>query len=116
MTENAPDTPLAPFPPTDLAELERPELEALFAAQGQPRFRASQVFGWIYRRQIADPASMSDLPATLRTAMRTCHVSTPTIVSRARSDDGTEKFLLALADGQRVEADRKSTRLNSSHT
>ena len=53
----------------DLAELDRAALEAALAARGHERFRAEQIFAWIYRHGILDPAVMSDLPAALRTTL-----------------------------------------------
>ena len=41
----------------DLAELELSELEAALAARGQERFRARQLFSWIYRRGVTDMQS-----------------------------------------------------------
>src|SRR5689334_24165632 len=48
---------------------------------------------------------MSDLPRDLRVALaRDFRLTTPVIVSRERSSDGTEKFLLRLADGRQIES------------
>jgi len=89
----------------DLAELERPALEAALMAAGYERFRARQLFQWIYRRGVVDPARMSDLSRDLREALaRDFVLTTPTLVHRERSSDGTEKFLLRLADGRQIES------------
>jgi 23S rRNA (adenine2503-C2)-methyltransferase len=89
----------------DLAELDMGELEALFVSRGLDRFRARQVFAWIYRRGITDVAGMTDLPLGVRNALVIdTRISTPSIVSRERSSDGTEKFLLRLADGRLIES------------
>src|SRR5438094_966829 len=85
--------------PPDLAGIERLALERLLAALGHERFRAHQIFQWIYRRGIVDLHAMSDLPRALRETMAgTCVLTTPHIDRRERSIDGTEKFLLRLAD------------------
>jgi adenine C2-methylase RlmN of 23S rRNA A2503 and tRNA A37 len=55
--------------PTDLAELDRPSLEAALAEQGHEPFRARQVFAWIYRRGITDIDAMTDLSRELRTTL-----------------------------------------------
>ena len=52
--------------PTDLAELERPALEAALVARGHEGFRAGQIFRWIYRRGVTDLAAMTDLSLELR--------------------------------------------------
>jgi 23S rRNA (adenine2503-C2)-methyltransferase len=91
--------------PLDLAELDRAELEAAFAAKGLERFRARQVFAWLYKRGVTDLDAMTDLPRELRASRAgELHVRTPQIVSRERSIDGTEKFLLRLADGRTIES------------
>jgi 23S rRNA (adenine2503-C2)-methyltransferase len=88
-----------------LTELDRPELEAALAARGQERFRAHQIFAWLYRRGVTDVDAMTDLPRELRATLATeFSLPTPVIESRHRSSDGTEKFLLRLADGAHIES------------
>ena len=89
----------------DLAELDRLGLETALEERGQERFRAKQIFGWIYRRGVTEIQSMTDLPRTLRDALSTdFKLTTPQIAARERSTDGTEKFLLRLADGRQIES------------
>ena len=89
----------------DLTEFDLAGLEAALAERGHERFRARQIFAWLYRRGVTDPAAMSDLPATLRTALATeFRLATPLVSSRERSSDGTEKFLLKLHDGRHIES------------
>ncbi len=89
----------------DLASLDLADLEQAFAARGWARFRARQVFGWIYRKGVTDVESMTNLPRDLRTALATeFRLVTPHLTSRERSSDGTEKFLLKLADGRQIES------------
>jgi 23S rRNA (adenine2503-C2)-methyltransferase len=90
---------------SDLAELELPALEAALHERGHERFRARQIFGWIYKRGTADVDAMTDLPVELRRSLRAeFAVTTPAVVQHERSADGTEKFLLKLADDRRIEA------------
>jgi 23S rRNA (adenine2503-C2)-methyltransferase len=96
--------PHDPGPP-DLAELDRLMLEAALEERGQERFRAKQIFRWLYRRGITDIHSMTDLPRTLRETLATdFELTTPEIAARERSADGTEKFQLTLADGRQIES------------
>jgi len=91
--------------PLFLSELERPELEAALGELGHPRFRAQQIFHWMYRRGVPDLDAMTDLPRELRTALAAvATLTTPALVHRERSIDGTEKFLLRLADGRQIES------------
>ncbi len=88
----------------DLAELEREALEVALTARGHERFHAGQVFRWVYRRGVTDPAAMTDLSQELRDALRDGFgLSTPALVQREKSVDGTEKFLLRLGDGKTIE-------------
>ena len=66
-------------------------------ARGIERFRARQIFRWIYRRGVTDVDAMTDLPRELRArARRRVHARRRRRSSqRERSIDGTEKFLLA---------------------
>jgi 23S rRNA (adenine2503-C2)-methyltransferase len=89
----------------DLTELELPELEARFRDLGIPAFHARQVFRWVHRRGLTDLARMTDLSRELRARLAAeLTVTAPSLVSREISSDGTQKFLLELADGRRIES------------
>ncbi len=89
----------------DLAEMDLATLETILVERGQERFRARQIFAWIYHHGVTAPAAMSDLPAPLRTSLDTDYrLTTPQVASRERSTDGTEKFLLRLTDGRHIES------------
>jgi 23S rRNA (adenine2503-C2)-methyltransferase len=89
----------------ELTELERAELEDVLAARGLPSFRARQIFHWLYGRGVTDLTAMTDLPRSLREQLAAdLAVTTPALVHRDRSTDGTEKFLLQLRDGRRIES------------
>jgi 23S rRNA (adenine2503-C2)-methyltransferase len=92
-------------PLIDFAELERPALEAALAERGHPKFHAGQIYRWIYRRGIVDLDAMTDLSRDLRAALASeFRLSTPALVHREQSSDGTEKLLLRLADGRQIES------------
>jgi 23S rRNA (adenine2503-C2)-methyltransferase len=98
-------SPAPPAVPIDLASLERSALEEALTARGHQRFRADQLFQWIYRRGVTDLRAMTDVPRSLREQLAAeFSLSTPELVHRERSLDGTEKFLLRLADGLRIES------------
>jgi 23S rRNA (adenine2503-C2)-methyltransferase len=91
--------------PADLGGLELPELESLFEQQGHPRFHARQVFRWIWKRGVTDFDRMTDLSRSMRAMLATGFVvTTPAVVKRDVSEDGTQKFVLALDDGRHIEA------------
>jgi 23S rRNA (adenine2503-C2)-methyltransferase len=89
----------------DLADLERPALESALEARGHKRFHARQIFRWIHRRGVTDIEAMTDLSRELRaTLARDFTLTTPALAHREISVDGTEKFLLRLADGRHIES------------
>jgi 23S rRNA (adenine2503-C2)-methyltransferase len=89
----------------DIAELELNELEDALDALGKPRFHARQLFQWVHRRGVTDFAGMTDLGRELRSTLAAqFRVTTPDVVRRERSSDGTTKFLLRLEDGQLIES------------
>ena len=90
---------------TDLAELERSQLEEALVALGQPRFRARQLYRWLHRHGVSEFSRMTDLGAGLRDELtQRFTVETPGVVKKDVSVDGTTKFLLRLADGKLIES------------
>jgi len=81
------------------------ELTAWFQEQGEPAFRARQVFQWMYRGAASFEA-MTNLPKALRQKLAETCVFTPPAVARKQvsQQDGTVKYLWRLADGSCVES------------
>lgn len=75
------------------------------ALDGQPRFRAGQVYGWLHRKRVLDFSEMTDLPASLREHLRdTCYINRLGIEKKLVSDrDDTVKYLYSLLDQNRIE-------------
>jgi 23S rRNA (adenine2503-C2)-methyltransferase len=88
----------------DPYELDRPGLQALLAALGEPAYRARQVHAWLVRG-VDDPTAMTDLPAGLRAALAARFAPTrPELVAHRVADDGhTHKLLLRFPDGEAIE-------------
>jgi 23S rRNA (adenine2503-C2)-methyltransferase len=79
-------------------------LKAWLAERGQPAFRAAQIRKWVFDGRAESFEAMSDLPKALRTELATEYsLWTSKIVRQLGSADGTEKLLLELADGGRIE-------------
>jgi 23S rRNA (adenine2503-C2)-methyltransferase len=93
------------MPTAELTELTRTELEDGLETLGIERYRARQIYGWVYRRGVADFEAMTDLSLAHRQALA-AHFSITTlpISRRDASADGTEKFLLTLQDGRHIES------------
>ena len=88
----------------DIVSMLPEDLEAEFAALGEPKFRAAQVFEWI-RRGVRDFDKMSNLSKALREKLK-CeyYIHEPKVLSKQVSKiDGTIKYLWELKDGNAVE-------------
>lgn len=90
---------------TDLAGLELAELEAFVQTLGHKKFHASQIYQWIWKRGATDFGEMTNLSRELRAALaESATVSLPAVVHHDVSEDGTQKFVLRLADGKQIES------------
>ncbi|HEX7449556.1 MAG TPA: 23S rRNA (adenine(2503)-C(2))-methyltransferase RlmN [Pirellulales bacterium] len=80
------------------------QLRQWMAGHGLPGYRAGQVSGWLLQRRAENFEEMSDLPKDLRTALaEQFALWTTGVAAHRRSADGTEKLLLELADGHKIE-------------
>ena len=88
----------------NLVGLDRRELEAVMADLGQPKFRARQLWHWIYHRGATDFDAMTTLAKELRALLADRYVvGRPTVTVDRQSIDGTRKWLLRFDDAQEVE-------------
>ena len=71
---------------------------------GERPFRQTQIRQWLFGRRAEDFAEMTDLPAALRSRLAD-HFTlwSSKVVAHQQADDGTEKLLLQLHDGGRIE-------------
>jgi 23S rRNA (adenine2503-C2)-methyltransferase len=91
--------------PVDLRDLTLPELEALVADLGFPRYRAVQVFHWLHGRVVNDVSEMKNVPAALREALAPHAARAPlALVDVRASDDGSAKYAFRTWDGHVVES------------
>ena len=81
------------------------ELQDAFAALGEPKFRAKQVFTWLHRGVVGFEA-MTNLSKTLREKLDSLYfITAPTVARKQISKlDGTIKYLWKLRDGNCVES------------
>jgi 23S rRNA (adenine2503-C2)-methyltransferase len=88
-----------------LLDLLPAELETLAESLSVPRYRGRQIASWIYAKGAADIAAMSDLPKELRQQLaERAEVAVPEVERRTPSQDGSEKLVLRLGDGARIQA------------
>ncbi len=82
-----------------------PELTELMAGLGQSKYRAAQLADALYKQRVRSLDEITTLPAELRErlAAEGYAVGLPQIAQTARSIDGTERYLMRMADGETVE-------------
>lgn len=91
-------------PKRELYGMRLDEMERFVAELGQPKFRAGQIYKWLYKKRAATIDEMTDLPAAFREVLKTkAAVGTMKEAARQTSKDGTVKLLLKLHDGSTVE-------------
>jgi 23S rRNA (adenine2503-C2)-methyltransferase len=80
------------------------KLEEFFIAIGEKKFRARQVFRWLHIYGAEDFASMTDIAKSLRAKLEeVATIEAPKLVSEQISSDGTRKWALELAHGNKIE-------------
>lgn len=89
-----------------LFDLTHRELEAFVQELGEPRYRADQVWSWLYRHLVTDFDQMTNLPLSLRERLKefaVIHTMRP-IAEVASRETPARKLLFQLADGESIEA------------
>lgn len=72
--------------------------------QKQPKFRANQIFDWLFKKRVTSIDEMSNLPKDLKGLMQeSFDVTTLKERKKQVASDGTTKFLFELSDGDLIE-------------
>lgn len=92
------------LPKNSILEHSLKSLAIWMTQRGLPAYRAKQVLQWIYQRRADTFAAMTDLPKSLRLSLETAFTlfTAKTSIHQV-AEDGTEKLLVQLADGGRIE-------------
>jgi 23S rRNA (adenine2503-C2)-methyltransferase len=89
----------------DLKNHSLEELEAFIAGCGKERYRARQIFKWLYQKDAVSFAEMSNLSKEFRRELEdSAFISTSDTEAVEVSRDGTRKYLFRLADGNAIES------------
>ena len=90
---------------TDLKNLSLPMLEQFLQGQGKERYRALQLFKWLYQQDATSFEEMTNISKTLRAELdRTAFISNLKPEAVEVGGDGTRKYLFRLSDGNAVES------------
>ena len=85
--------------------LSRSELSGLCEDLGQPRFRANQIWKWLYAQKVDDWAQMRNVPSALRDTLAEQLSLKPAILRETTGQVGrTRKILLEVAGGDCIES------------
>ena len=87
----------------ELLGLTAAELAGLMVDWGENPYHGRQLFEALYRRRQLNPGSMTELSKSLRRKLASYTISLPRLQRRQRATDGTEKYLLELRDGEKIE-------------
>jgi len=89
-----------------LTDLLYEQLASWVAEQGEPSFRAQQLFAWIYRSLVFDFTAMTNLPLGLRQKWSDLAIIQPLqpLETLTSADGLTTKVLLELPDGETIES------------
>jgi len=90
--------------PVFLKDLTREDLIARLSTLGEKRFRATQLFKWLYQKGIEDFSRMSDISRLSQERFASVFLPVSVrVLKTQKSQDGTEKLLYGLHDGRSVE-------------
>ena len=88
----------------NLLDRDRQAMEAFVQGIGFKAFHGRNVLKWIHKHGVTDFDAMTDISKALRRQLaEVATISLPRIAFEQPSFDGTRKWVIELADGQRVE-------------
>ncbi|MDY5853422.1 MAG: 23S rRNA (adenine(2503)-C(2))-methyltransferase RlmN [Bacilli bacterium] len=88
----------------NLYGLEIKKLESLMLAEGQTKYRATQLYTWLYEKKAKSFDEMTDISLRFREVLKEKYCfEIPSIFVKQQSKDGTIKCLLELKDGSKIE-------------
>ncbi|MCT8139777.1 23S rRNA (adenine(2503)-C(2))-methyltransferase RlmN [Anaerobacillus sp. CMMVII] len=84
--------------------LEFETLESWLKDNKEPKFRAGQIFDWLYKKRVTSFEEMTNLSKDLRDKLANdFNLTTLKTLTKQESKDGTIKFLFELQDGYSIE-------------
>src|SRR5210317_801128 len=98
-----------------LATLSNSEIKSWLKKNGQPEFRAKQIFSWIFDKWVSSTDEMKNIPIDLRKNLNeSFHYAESDVIDIENSGDMTKKILIGLTDSETVEnviipADHRTT-------
>jgi 23S rRNA (adenine2503-C2)-methyltransferase len=88
-----------------LKGLSQTELEEIVLRLGEKKFRARQIFQWLYQKNVDDFDEMSNIAGPFRKILKDNYeVGKIHILREIESSDGTQKFVFELEDHNQIES------------
>lgn len=95
---------LPDFEKQSIYSLRYEEMQAWLVEHGQQKFRARQIFEWLYEKRVDTIDEMTNLSKDLRALLKdNFTITTLETAVKQESRDGTIKFLFELQDGYTIE-------------
>ncbi|MEB6196293.1 dual-specificity RNA methyltransferase RlmN [Mammaliicoccus sciuri] len=92
------------FERPSIYSLQLGEIEDWLIDQSEPKFRAKQIFDWLYVKRVDAFSEMTNLSKELREKLvQSFEITTLEVAVKQESKDGTIKFLFELQDGYTIE-------------
>jgi 23S rRNA (adenine2503-C2)-methyltransferase len=89
----------------NLFDFSLPELSQHIQGIGKEKFRAQQLFKWVYQKRVTNFDEMTDLSKSFRQELPSLlSLQLPAVLHHGKSVDGTQKFLFRVGDGLTVES------------
>jgi 23S rRNA (adenine2503-C2)-methyltransferase len=90
---------------TDVRKITQPELEEIFKGMGEPKFRAKQVYEWLWKKGAHSFEEMTNLSKNLRAKLEDGFSINAIQEDKVQfSTDGTIKTRYRLYDGHLIES------------
>lgn len=91
--------------PIDIRKLSKNDITEYLNAKGEAKFRANQVYSWIWQKSATTFEEMTNLSKSLRTQLEEDFIFNPITIDKIqKSNDGTIKSRFALHDGHKIES------------
>ena len=88
----------------DIRELNFGEIQQFVQSKGEPSFRATQIWEWLWKKSVSGFSSMSNLSSSLRAELAVSFSFYKLqVIDEQISKDGSSKFALKLFDDQIIE-------------
>jgi len=88
----------------NIYDLTRLELEDYFLFIGEKKFKATQVFEWIYQKKVSSFSEMSNIKKDIQDKLTMAFSLEMIKIKKKQEDKLTKKYLFELEDGNYVEA------------